>query len=228
MQSYITIGTKSSTLPVSLTDLKAQLPVTGSTDDTRLTKLEWKAVDFIERQLNRCLVTTSITETYPRFPSYWDRPGMSQFVGSYGSPYLPFPLLNTPSGVPMYWQQMQRITFHRSPVQSITSVSYYDANNALQTLTSGTDFYACLPTEKPAFIEPLTVFPISYYRTDAVSLIYSAGYSTLPPALDEAICLLVGAWIENREDFLAMPTMFPSVPIGVQALIQSCSTGDYY
>jgi hypothetical protein len=221
--SYLIVGAKSSTLPVPLAELKAHLSISGTSDDARITALEWAAVDFVERQLNRYLVTTSVTEVYQRFPLIWDRQ-----AGYNGNLWNPWPFTNTPSGMPFDWGRWQKLELSRSPVNSITSLSYYDTNNVLQTLTQNTDYYALLPTDRPGFIQPITAWPFANYRPDAVQLVYNAGYSVLPGVLNAAVKLLVGAWNENREDFLSNATMIPSVPIGVDAMIQSIATGGYY
>lgn len=224
MQSYLIVGAKSNALPVPLADLKAHLPVFGSNDDTRLTALEWAAVDWIERQTNRYLVTTTVTEVFERFPTVWER----QAGGNMMTPWNPYPFTNSAIGMPYNWGRWQRVELSRSPVQSITSLTYFDSNNVQQTLLPTTDYWSVLPTDRPAFIQPVKVWPLAYYRPDAVSLTYTAGYSVLPGALNAAIKLLVGAFNENREDYVIGNGQLSQVPIGVQALIESVQTGGYW
>lgn len=220
-QSYLIVGAASTSLPVALSELKAHLNIIGTNDDARLTALQWGAVDWIERQTDRSLVTTAFTEVFSQWPTWWNNQ-----PGQYQIPYLP--IRNTPTGLPQYWGQVQRVTLSRSPVASITSLGYYDVNNTSQALTAGTDYYLVNPTDRPAFLQPVSVWPIAYYRPDSVQIQYSAGYSPLPGVLNAAIKLLVGAWNENREDFNSSANMIPSTPIGVQAMINSIVTGRYF
>jgi hypothetical protein len=219
-----------STLPVSLTDLKAHLSISGTNDDSRLTMLEWAAVDYIERQTARCLVPTTGTEISDHFPTWYKR----SYSAGFEFPYLVYPfLMETPTGMPWNWGRIMRIELLKSPVTSINSVTYYDINNNLQTLVEGTDYYVVMPTDRPAFLQPVQVWPIPYFRPDAVQISYSCGYTVpadgsgnLPYVIDAAIKLLVGAWNENREDFNV--NVYDKIPIGVEALLESISTGGYF
>jgi hypothetical protein len=210
-----------STLPVSLVELKAHLSIFGSNDDARLTALEWGAVDWIERQLNRFLSPTTVVECWPRFPTVF----MNGEWYGYSLPFWPYPLMQTPAGLPWRWGEMQRMEFSRSPVNSLTSLSFYDVNNALQTLTVNTDYYLLTPAQRPGFVQPVQVWPVPFYRPDAVKATYVAGYSALPGCLNACVKLLVGAFNENREDFNVQSTA--CVPIGVQALLASVATGSF-
>lgn len=74
------------------------------------------------------------------------------------------------------------------PIQSITSVQYYDTNNAVQTVD---------PAEYRHWnghLDPLASWPVTYLRRDAVSITFVAGYedaSDVPGDLIGAILMLV-------------------------------------
>lgn len=232
MQSYLIQNSRdTSNLPVALADLKAHLSIYGTNDDDRLTALEWSAVDFIERQTNRDLIPTTWTQYSDHFPTWYRR---SMWDG-FSYPFFVYPYLaETPYGMPLGWGRIQRVEMDRSPVTAVTNVQYYDINNTLQSLTEGTDYWELFPTKRPAFIQPVQVWPIpTNLRPDAVQISFSSGWTvsgdnpTIPSVCLIAIKLLVAAWNENRQDFDTNGTP-QSIPIGVKAMLQSISTGGYY
>lgn len=86
----------------------------------------------------------------------------------------------------------------RPPLQSITSLQYYDTAGVLQSLTEGTDFQVDSDSE-PARIwpEPSMTWPSTESgRTNAVILIFTAGYGDdaedVPERLRHVMRLIVG------------------------------------
>lgn len=96
-----------------------------------------------------------------------------------------------------------RLRLPLAPVQSIDSVTYYDADNAQQTLASSV-YQLFVDGEGPFLdLKPDQDWPVSYARDDAVSVTFVAGYgdaADVPVSIRQAILLMVGAWYENRED----------------------------
>lgn len=107
------------------------------------------------------------------------------------------------------------------PFQSLTSVEYYDSDNALQTATL-TDFETRLDGDF-VIVKPKTGFawPGAYSRDDAIKITYVAGYgnagSDVPQSIRQAILLLVGHWYENR--MAVSEASLKEVPLAVDALI---------
>lgn len=105
---------------------------------------------------------------------------------------------------------------------AVTSVTYYDADNAIQTLS--TDVYAAFTDASGPFIELKTgqSWPTIYDRRDAVRVTWTAGYgvtaASVPAALRHALKMLVGHWFENREASVIGATAV-EVPLGVQRLL---------
>lgn len=109
---------------------------------------------------------------------------------------------------------------YAAPLASVTHVKYYDTSNALTTLSSSV--YTV-----PAFSEPaeLTladaqVWPSVYTRDDAVQIEYIVGVSdpvSVPPALVQAVLLLVGHWYANRENVI-VGTIAMEIPFAAEAL----------
>lgn len=108
-----------------------------------------------------------------------------------------------------------------SPVQSITSISYFDTENTAQTLDVE-DFYL-YGDEDTAFIEPKTgvVWPAVYARRDAITIRFVAGFGTaaeIPKNITRAIRLIVAHWYENRTAVLVGVTA-QELPMAVESLL---------
>lgn len=107
---------------------------------------------------------------------------------------------------------------------SVTSVTYYDASNALQTLP--TSVYTSFSDALGPYItlKPGQAWPSGYYRPDAISVTWTAGYgpaaSDIPAPIKQAILLLVGHWYTNREAVnVAAGIVALELPMAVDALI---------
>ena len=96
-----------------------------------------------------------------------------------------------------------RIPLTLWPVQSVTSVTYYDTNNALQTLSASV--YRLNKMNATAYLELLEgqSWPSVYSRDDAVTITYVAGYgaasSDVPADIRAAIKLHVEANYESPD-----------------------------
>lgn len=107
------------------------------------------------------------------------------------------------------------------PVQSVSSVKYYDVDNVLRTL----DTSVYTTTTEAAGLEIDLKFgqtwPITYQREDAIQVQFVAGYgaaSAVPAAIKSAILLLVGHWYFNREA-VVIGTTPTELPMAVSALL---------
>lgn len=92
-----------------------------------------------------------------------------------------------------------RMPLPKRPVHSITSIQYYDGNNALQTLS--TSLYQLHINEFRLAYQ--ATLPATSDRWDAWVVTYKIGYSqdgTLVPAIAKrAMLMLVGYYFENRD-----------------------------
>lgn len=113
---------------------------------------------------------------------------------------------------------IQRIRL--GPVASITSITYYDADNVQQTLLA--DVYELLNDELGAYValKANQNWPATYSRSAAVSITYIAGdvAAEVPASIKAAINLLVSHWNENREAVLT-GTIATELPLGVAAIL---------
>lgn len=106
------------------------------------------------------------------------------------------------------------LTLEKSPIQSITHIKYYDADDVLQTLDSS--LYTLDATVNPARIvlNYEGSWPLTYSRADAVQITYDAGYgddrTDIPADLIHAMRFLVAHWYAQRE-----PVRFGNVQVEV-------------
>ena len=90
-----------------------------------------------------------------------------------------------------------RMRLTQRNVMAITSVSYYDTANALQTLTA--DVYQLDRSLQEVRLKVDQRWPDIETRFDSVTIRYTAGYSTTPETAKHAILLLVAHWFENAD-----------------------------
>lgn len=106
------------------------------------------------------------------------------------------------------------------PVASVTSLTYYDADNASQTLASSV--YQTFADARGNYLglRPAQDWPSLYSRRDAVRVTYVAGteVNNVPPAAKTAILMLVAHWYANRE--AASDGAKVSVPHGFDMLVE--------
>lgn len=90
--------------------------------------------------------------------------------------------------------QMQ---LQKGPVQSITSIKYYDSNNELQTLA--TSFYSLDVANRMVRLKYNQLYPPATPRWDAWEIIYICGFSTVPPMAVQAMLILIEKYFLGRE-----------------------------
>lgn len=107
------------------------------------------------------------------------------------------------------------------PVTAISSIAYYDANNAAQIATID-DFYLFKDDDR-AWLEPKPgmSWPTLYARADALTVTFTAGYAAIPSTLKHAALLLVSQWFEHR----GMTGDGREVPFAVTHLVGLHRTG---
>lgn len=99
------------------------------------------------------------------------------------------------------WQLYEDIELPLKPIQSITSVQYYDTGNIQQT--ASTDYYSLDAQSRTIRRKYLQSWPDTITdRWDAVLITYVAGYASVadvPFLAKQAMKLLVGHYFENRD-----------------------------
>jgi len=90
------------------------------------------------------------------------------------------------------------------PIQSITSITYYDSTNTQQTLLSS--IYGLDAPSRSVRLKYLQFWPSTLSRWDAMTITYVAGYSSaaaVPAYHKQAMKLLVGHNFLNRDMLLS-------------------------
>lgn len=112
----------------------------------------------------------------------------------------------------------------KSPVIALTSVTYLDAVEAVQAAVLG-DF-ALVQSDDWSHVQPAVgkAWPTpGVDREDAARIRFSAGYTTLPAALKEAVLLMVGHLFRNREG--VSPDAMTEPPLSISALVSTHKLG---
>lgn len=90
------------------------------------------------------------------------------------------------------------------PLQSVTTVKYYDSANAQQTLSASV--YQVDTNSEPGTLQLAASqsWPAVYDRVDAVEITFVAGYganrTAVPPAVRQAILFYISHWYFNRKE----------------------------
>lgn len=97
----------------------------------------------------------------------------------------------------------ERIYLPKRPIQSVTSVRYYDSSNSQQTLS--TSIYSLNPPERSLVLKINQDWPsVATDRWDAIEVEYVCGFASadsVPAAARHAVLMLVGYYFgQNRGD----------------------------
>ena len=112
-----------------------------------------------------------------------------------------------------------------APLQSVTSVTYYNASNASTVFSSGS-YVVDKPMEAfgRIYVDRSVGWPTTYDRRNSVVIVYKSGYGdtsgSTPERLKQAIYLLAAHWYENREASI-IGVSVNDLPYGVKSLIQN-------
>lgn len=113
------------------------------------------------------------------------------------------------------------MTLPKSPLISVDEIQYFDSDNISQMVTIfGTIKSTNLPSE--LVIENPSA---TYIRPDAVTITFTAGFSTVPCLYQLAIRLLAGAYYENRE--AEQPITLKQFSTGLNRILNLLRAGDY-
>jgi uncharacterized phiE125 gp8 family phage protein len=182
MEGFFKVTTGPATEPVTVQEVKTALNIDFADDDAYIGELIGVAREFLEANTNLALLTQTITHVLPRFPRVTAQ--------------------NPLATIPLY----------KYPVQSITSISYHDENDAVQTIavsgpTPGAELDSTsMPSQIFLKTANLAAWPTTYStRLNPVTLVYVAGYANagaVPKQIKQAIKLIVGEMYEKRENYV--------------------------
>jgi hypothetical protein len=212
----LTLLTPPATEPVSLADAKLHLRESDNAQDTVISALVTAARKLVEERCRRSLITQTWVLTRDQFPS--PNLGSANWAPfEMGIPRIP-PGDPSASDLRRAWYS---IRLPRGPVQSVSSIAYYDAAGSQQTLGAGN--YEVDITAVVARICPVTssFWPTTAIKLNAVSVTYITGFgaaAAVPGDIVAAIKLLVGHWYENREA-VNVGNITTELPLAVDALL---------
>ncbi len=114
-----------------------------------------------------------------------------------------------------------------TPVSSISSITYYDGDEASQSGTVGN--FNLFKDEDFAYLKPITgqTWPTIYNRPDGITIRFVAGFgaagSDIPANITRAIRLIVAHWYENRT--ATRDTNVKEIPLAVDSLLNMSRKG---
>lgn len=207
------VTTAPTAYPVSQTEAKAQLRIASAdtTYDSEITRLITAATQWVERRYGISIITQTRTQYQDNF--YEKYPIYRNFLGPY---YSRFP-----------------VTLLFPPVQSITSLKYYDTSQVLQTLTEGTDFFCAgkmTPTPGAQDIEtpriwPASSWPVFKWIPDTIQIKYVSGFGDdstyVPEVIKQAVLMVLSNLFENRQEEAIVPERLIKFEMSVDRIMSS-------
>lgn len=204
----LSLTTEPTDEPVTLDETKKFLRLTPDQnyDDDDLVSLITDARQYVEQYLRRQLMPATFTLAMDRFPyltildpQNQANPKFDNANYYYGSP------------------DRFAIWVPRPPLVAITSITYVDNNDAVQTLA--TTNYVVDAVGEPGRIAPTygQFWPGSKIKPNAVTIVYTAGYASaklVPGPIKRAIKQLVSHWYYDSNSESGIPkgirdTLYP-------------------
>lgn len=178
--------------PVTTEEIKDHLRVSTSDDDAYIASLAIAARQHIEALTGFRLFTQTLT--------------------LYADKWTDYPLVDPNDDTVL----LLRV----APVQSITTVKYYDTDDVLTTISSA-DYWEDL-NSVPCRLQTKTSWPEAKERIGAIQIAMQSGWSDIdnvPEHFGLAIRLLVEHWYDNR-----MPVSevkMTEIPFGITSILTS-------
>lgn len=101
------------------------------------------------------------------------------------------------------WPCDDEIELPRPPLQSVTSVKYYDTADAETTLSTAVYYVNTISQPGEVHLKYQQTWPTAILRDyNAICITYVAGWTSaalMPKTIKQAMLLLIGHWYENRE-----------------------------
>ena len=120
------------------------------------------------------------------------------------------------------WPATDILKIPRPPLQSVTSITYYDQSNVAATLSSASYFVDTVSEPGRVVLNYGYTWPSTILReTNGIAVRFVAGYASagnVPQTIKQAILLVVGHWYENREAVL-VGAMSRDIEFGVKSLL---------
>jgi hypothetical protein len=196
----LTLVTPPTHEPLEVVEAKEYLRVTGSAEDRLIATLIREARQQFDGPMawfSRALITQTWLLTLDQFPQIWT--GMWPYADPHLYPPKP--------GITNVRQDS--IVVPLPPLQSVTSITYLDNTGSQQVLDPAT--YVVDTKSEPGEIYPIygTVWPVTQYMPNAVSVTFVAGYGNAP-TVPEAIKVWMKQVVAYRYDNRSLLTQLPT------------------
>ena len=192
------------TEPVTLSEAKAHARIDSSADDTLVTNLIIGARQWVEKYTGRAL----ITQTWQMWFDLWPAAAEGWRDGLHEGPV---------SGL----QQINYVSLPRAPLQSVSSVQYYDESDNAATWAASNYYVDTVHEPGRLALRSGATWPVPSRLANGIVIQYVAGYggsaSDVPETIRTAIRQLVAHWYEHRGE--ASSATAP-VPLVIQALLE--------
>lgn len=107
----------------------------------------------------------------------------------------------------------------KGPVQSVTFVKYLDTAEAEQTVPAA-DYTVDIASDPQRVARDSDAsWPSAHDGVNVVNITFVSGYSAVPPAIKQALLLLVGQWYDQRSGVSDKP--ISETPHAVAALLSN-------
>jgi uncharacterized phiE125 gp8 family phage protein len=120
------------------------------------------------------------------------------------------------------WPADDEIKLPAPPLQSVTSIVYYDVDDIAHTLAPTVYFVDVVREPGQVHLRHNQTWPILTLRDyNAICVTYVAGWSAaanVPKSIKQAVLLLIGHWYENREASIS-GTIAREIELGIQMLL---------
>lgn len=186
--------------PFTIPEVKVRLDIIEPSLDEAIGDWIIAAREAAETICRRALVTQQWRMVLDEFPS----PSMNVSSANWYGPQWgtnPGPL----SAARVEGRTGYEIFLPHPPLATVNSVTYYDQDGALQTLSSS--LYLVDNISEPARLVPApnTAWPATQARINAVSILFTCGYgnaAAVPQGIKSWMLMRIGAMYENREEIV--------------------------
>ena len=99
------------------------------------------------------------------------------------------------------WDEVvEKVEISKYPILGFTSITYFDGDNASQSLTNSQHDWVSFVDGRPGSLKFVDSLPTVYERDDAMRIQFIAGYSSIPKDLVLAIKQLVWRMYNHPDD----------------------------
>lgn len=191
--------------PITVAEVKAQLRLSTSADDTLITSTIIPGVrDFAERHTMTAIPQRTFTAVYDNI----HRKGVAN-VGWFDG---------TREGSITETMVLRKLEIPLPPLVSVEAVRTYNRAGTSSVFSSSSYYLDTYAEPGALVLKDGYTWPVDLRDVNAVEIDFTAGYDTVPPMLKIAMLQIAAHWYENRELF-EIGTILARVPISAMAIL---------